>query len=120
MKPEQLAEALYRYAGEAAARNAISSLNRPAGRRPDPSLVRRSQWFLKLQPSDQELVAEVAHDAARCAIFGVLCILDGVRMIEDGPDRGALELYYVNGPDKVLLNDIRTTLLHEIAVPGSE
>ena len=50
------------------------------------------------------MLAETLKDAAEAAIFGFFCVLDGARFIEDGPEKGDFELYYVKGDDRVLLN----------------
>ena len=50
------------------------------------------------------MLAEALKDAAEGAIFGLLCVLDGVRVIEDAPDKGGFELYYVKVDKRVLLN----------------
>ncbi len=50
------------------------------------------------------MLIEALDDVAEGVIFGVLCVLDGVRAIESGPDKGELELYYVKDGTRVLLN----------------
>ena len=39
------------------------------------------------------------------AVFGFLCVLDGVRAIEDTEVKGQLKLYYEKENKSVLLND---------------
>jgi hypothetical protein len=52
-------------------------------------------------------------DAVNRAVFGFLCVIDGVRAIEHGADKGSLELRYVkNG--SVLLNPPDGKVLHEL------
>jgi hypothetical protein len=48
------------------------------------------------------------------ATFGALCIIDGVRAIEDGPDKGEYEIFYVKGGHRHLLNEPGGYLLHDI------
>ena len=99
---------------DAATEGSMSLLGRPPGRRPDPELVRLSQWFNALPEIDKGRVREVAALASHQATFGILAVLDGVRVIESGPDRGALELWYVKGTRSTLLNDPNGPLLHEL------
>jgi hypothetical protein len=66
-----------------------------------------------LNPEDQAMLAEALNDAAEGAIFGFFCILDGARAIEDGPEKGRFELFYVKGDEKVLLNP-RNDDLHDL------
>lgn len=44
-----------------------------------------SAWFNGLAPNDQLMVAEVVRDAAHAAVFHMLCILDGVSVVDDPP-----------------------------------
>ncbi len=63
------------------------------------------------------MVERAMRDAARGAVFGFFCVLDGVRAIE-GPGspgaKGSLELYYVSGSARELLNDSDKEYLHDI------
>jgi len=75
----------------------ITLLRNPPGRRPGRRLLRLSKWFQQLSPEDQSALAEALSNAAEVAIFGFFCVLDGVRSIESGPEKGSFELFYVNG-----------------------
>jgi hypothetical protein len=57
----------------------------PAGRRPQPRATALGHWFNQLRGADQQMVVECVRDAAHAAVFGFLCILDGVRVIDDPP-----------------------------------
>jgi len=114
MNAENFVDAVHSEAQEAAAEDVISLLEHPPGRRPDPKLVALSQWFNTLSEEDKQRVREVAAMASHAAIFGILAIMDGVRAIEDGADRGALELRYVKGNESTLLNDPNRPMLHDL------
>ncbi len=60
------------------------------------------------------MLIEVVNDAAEGAAFGFLCVLDGVRAIENGQLKGRLELHYVNGDRRVLLSDPDWEELHNL------
>ena len=79
----------------------IRSLKNPPGRRPSASLLRLSEWFHRFSPADQAMLLEALNDAAERAVFGFLCVLDGVRAIETGSEKGSLEIYYVNVDQRV-------------------
>ena len=88
----------------------------PPGRRPPPALLEQANWFRSLSHEDQRRVSEVAMIAANRAIFGFLCVLDGVRVIEDNEIKGDFELNYVkdgrkqlNGPDPPCCTSFSTT-----------
>jgi hypothetical protein len=82
----------------------IRAFRNPPGRRPSRRLLRLSKWFQQLSQENQEVLAEALNAAAEDAIFGFFCVLDGVRVIESGPEKGSFELFHVKGEQRVLLN----------------
>ena len=94
---------LKQVAGEAAVADVLSQLTRPAGRRPTPEVAARSDWFCGLSRTDKAQVEAVIAEAARAALFGVLCALDGSRAIVERDDGGALELRYRDNKQDTLL-----------------
>lgn len=99
---------------DAATQDVMSALDRPAGRRPDPRLVALSQSFNGLAESDRSRVREVAAMARHAATFGMLAILDGVRVIDSGSGRGTLELRHADDNQSVLLNNPDGPFLHDL------
>jgi len=91
-----------------------SVLSHPPGRKPVPELAALSAWFKQLPPEDQQNVLSVARLTSGYAVFGFLCVLDGVRTIENGPNKGTLELLYRRGDVDVRLNDNKGSALHEL------
>src|ERR1700693_5598289 len=77
----------------------IKSFKNPPGWRPNTRLLRLSTWFQGLSPGDQAMLAEALKLVAEDAIFGVFCVPDGVRFIEDGVEKGDFELFYVRGDE---------------------
>ncbi|QNM59049.1 hypothetical protein XHV734_0190 [Xanthomonas hortorum pv. vitians] len=67
-------------------------LKAPPGRRPAQSLVSLSGWYRGLDPADQANVAAALRIAADATLFGVLCVIDGVRIIEDQPTKSMFRL----------------------------
>ena len=91
----------------------LSTLQRPPGRRPPQSLRESSAWYNSLDDQQKQILSVVLQDAVDRAVFGVLCVLDGVRAIENDSEKGRLELRYVkNG--SVLLNPSQGEMLHEM------
>ena len=99
---------------DSAIEETMSLLQRPPGRRPAPSLASLSQWFNALPEADRQRVRDVAAMASHAAVFGFLLVLDGVRVLEGEPVKGAFELRYVKGEYNTLLNDPRQPPLHDI------
>jgi hypothetical protein len=101
MKIEDFVSAIEACVLNAAVESTVSMLRQPPGRRVDPVLAARSEWFSLLSDTDVEMVCAVIHEAASSAVFGFLVVLDGARVIDD--EKGTFELYYV-GREKNLLN----------------
>jgi hypothetical protein len=99
---------------DAAVTGTVSQLARPPGRKPDESLLGLSAWFNQLAPQDRNKLEQVIDLAANLAVFGFLCVLDGVRAIEDGPTKGTLQLHYCLDSEDIILNDDRGEMLHDL------
>ena len=114
MDSEEFIRALKIARSDSEGAGTIEALRRPPGRRPSAKLARLSKWFLQLSGENQQMLLELLNDFAENTIFGFLCVLDGVRAIENGPDQGALELYYVKRNVRVRLNDPSKEELHNL------
>src|SRR5947209_7768605 len=100
---------------DAAVAGTIQSLVSPPGRKARKSLVRLAEWYKELRVEDREMVAEALQEAAEMAVFEFFCLLDGVSVIEDTPDKGELELYFVkHNEERILLNDPVEDELHNL------
>lgn len=89
-------------------------LERPAGRKPEQSVVELSEWYYSLSDADREKLMEAVQHAVHASIFTFLCVLDGVSTIEDTQNKGELELHYVRDGVRILLNDREEECLHDI------
>ncbi len=115
MTPSDFIDALKSEVRDAAASDTISQIRTPSGRRPPEAIRKLSAWFNQLPEADQQAVAEVASMSAHSAVFGFLCVLDGARVIEEGEQRGELELNYVqDGQASVRLNPSSGDPLHDL------
>jgi streptomycin 6-kinase len=115
MNANEFVDAVRSVVRDAATEDVMSLLERPPGRRPSAELVALSQWFNGLDDAAKQRVREVAAVASHHATFGMLAVIDGVRVIEDEGDRGAVELRYVKGSEFTVLNDPASRpLLHDL------
>ena len=114
MNQEQFVEALRSEVLEASVAGVLGQLRQPAGRRPSEELRRLSAWFNALSDSDKVAVEDVARLVSHAAVFGLLCVLDGVRAIEDEPDQGSFLVVYRRGESEVPLNGPGQDLLHDL------
>ncbi|ULO09606.1 hypothetical protein H1230_13025 [Paenibacillus sp. 19GGS1-52] len=86
---------------------------KPAGRRPRQKHVELSNWFNQLSEENQLMVRRVLTEAVDSALFGLFAVIDGVRTIEDSSDKREVELYYVRGQVKKLINKPDDEDLHD-------
>jgi hypothetical protein len=90
-------------------------LQSPPGRRPAEDLQAQSRWYHSLDEEGKRILSSIVLRAVDHAVFGFLCVIDGVRVIEDKPDKGELELWYVGaGNERVLLNPPEGDFLHDL------
>jgi hypothetical protein len=74
-----------------------------------------SSWFNNLDLIEKEYVKQIVAESFSTALFGFFCVLDGVRVIEAGSNKGELKLYYSKGGENVLINNPETgDFLHDI------
>ena len=115
MTPDNFVNALKTEVRDTAALDTIAQIRTPSGRRPSDEIRNLSNWFNQLSETDQAAVGKVAAMTAHSAIFGFLCVLDGVRKIEDEGEEGEFELSYKgNGQEKIRLNPPVGDMLHDI------
>ena len=85
----------------------------PPVRRPTSDAISRSKWLNSLDEGERVHVESVVTEAVDSAIFGLLCVIDGVRAVEPPGPKGRFELWHI-GQDKVLLNGTDRAHLHDI------
>lgn len=71
-------------------------------------------WYQNLDALGKGMVKLLITNTTQTSIFGFLCVLDGVRAIEDTTDKGELQLYFVKDEEQTLLNDFSEDFLHDI------
>lgn len=101
MNSQQFVEAMEAHVRDAATESTISTLEAPPGRRPSQAVRERAAWYEGLLPQDQAHVRSVVSEAAGAAVFGLLTVLDGARIVDE--EKGRFELFYT-GRERTLLN----------------
>ena len=98
---------------DAAVEDTIDVLVQPPGRHPSPDLMKQAIWYASLTATDREILRGIVARAIDGGIFGFLCVVDGVRAVEDGPNKGDFTLSYVkegttqlNSPTGPMLHDL--------------
>lgn len=112
MNNETFIDALRHYVRDAAVEDVISKLKSPPGRRVLPQAKILSEWYNNLSEENSTNVDAIIALTAHEVLFGVLAVLDGVRVIDE--EKGQLELTYKTPSDRVMLNDPSEISLHEL------
>lgn len=94
MNPAEFVTAIEAAVAQAAVDDVLSLLNSPPGRRPSESLMKLSEFYKGLSSGEQAMIADVVKLSVDESVFGFLCVLEGVRAIENGPGKGELVLSY--------------------------
>ena len=97
-----------------AAQNEIRSILDPPGRKPDRSNDDIAVWLRSLQPAEQQLALRFAQLTGESVLFGVLCVLDGVRSIRESSSHGELQLAWNGDGETKVLNRADGEMLHDI------
>ncbi|MDH5392372.1 MAG: hypothetical protein OEY11_04200 [Gammaproteobacteria bacterium] len=92
----------------------IENLKEPPGRKPDPELLKNSEWYLSLDEKGKERVKSIISDSISETIFGFLSVLDGVRSISESGEENSLELHHKDKGKRTLLNDQSKEYLHDM------
>jgi hypothetical protein len=114
MNQEEFVEAIKITVLENSIEAVKSNLVNPPGKEPSKELVILSEWYNKLGDQNRSFVDKVISMTSDMATFGFLCVLDGVRAIEDSPDKGRLILTFTKDNKEVLLNDEDGEFLHDL------
>lgn len=78
------------------------------------SLKDLSDWYKSMDISEKKKIEQLIKLAGYHSMFGFLCILDGVRVIEDTIDKGEFELYFAKFGQKELINTETGPYLHDL------
>ena len=114
MNREEFVKAVKAETSDAAVTGTISWLQKPPGRKPALKKVELSKWFATLSNEDRIRIEEIIRESAELAVFAFFSLLDGMAFVDDGEDKGSLELYYVRADQRILLNDMTGECLHDI------
>ncbi|HEY9703085.1 MAG TPA: hypothetical protein V6C58_11600 [Allocoleopsis sp.] len=91
-----------------------TNLDNPPGKKPVYELVQLSEWFKSFDFENQDMILKLVRESVQTSVFGFLCVLDGVRAIEDNEIKGRLKLIYEKGHESILLNDLNKDYLHDL------
>jgi len=86
------------------------------GKLPSKEMKKMSAFFNALNESDKGMLKQIMIESVQSAIFGFFCVIDGVRAIEKGSEKGRLELWYKKEStnESLMLNSPESDFLHDI------
>lgn len=115
MTSEEFIDAIKLHVVGSAAKGVLKSLATPPGRSPSAESLAISPWYNGHSDQAKNYVAQVANNAAHAAVFGLLCVIDGVRVIESGEQKSEFRLLCIE-PDGTqrILNADDGEFLHDL------
>ena len=114
MTPKYFVEILKKVVQEQAVKDIIENLLDPPGKNPSQDLIKLGLFYSNLNKDEKALLIKILNEATEMTLFGLLSVLDGVRAIENGEEKGNLELWYRKGEETILINDIDEEFLHDL------
>lgn len=118
MKKEDFVKNIIKYLRVGTFQNIIDNLNDPPGRCPTEKSIVLSEYYKKMNEYDKSNIDKIIMDSVDEAIFGFLCILDGVRPLVENEKYGVLSLRYLQNDDIYYLNDLNDVMLHDLYKEG--
>lgn len=94
MNSEEFVKVVKLVVSDAATADVISVLDAPPGKKPAKELLDLSHFYNMQSADDKQRIDYIIRRSVDEAVFGFLCVLDGVRAIENGDDKGAISLLY--------------------------
>ena len=114
MDKEEFIKLIKSEVSESAIESIVENLIDPPGRKPSPELVAQSEFYKSLSSENQEVINKIVSEAVHEAVFGFLCVVDGVRSISKAGETSNLKLYHANNEQNTLLNTEQEEYLHDI------
>ncbi|MFB1118209.1 hypothetical protein RF240_05655 [Dickeya dadantii] len=103
MNAEQFVDVIRKVVTESSVKGIESILESPPGRKPRKDLLEMSAYYNERTDEEKEVINKIIRLSVDNAVFGFLCVLDGVRAIEDEEEKGTLSLIYKKD-EEVILN----------------
>lgn len=113
MDKQEFVDAIKIAVSESAVTGTFSALEKPPGKRPSAELIENAAWYSSLNDDEKKKCFGIVKGAVDQAVFGFLCVIDGVRAIESGGTKGRLQLLYVND-QTTILNSPDGEMLHDL------
>ncbi|WP_064792214.1 hypothetical protein [Shewanella woodyi] len=103
MNAKEFVDVIKKVVRDSSIKGVISLLKSPPGRKPKEELLEMSKFYNERTIDEKKIIQNIIELSVDNSVFGVLCVLDGVRAIEDEESKGQLTLTYEKD-EKVILN----------------
>ena len=84
MTAKYFVEILRKVVQQQAVKDILENLEEPLGRNPPEQLKKLSLFYKSLNSNQKSDLREILNEATEMTLFGLFCVLDGVRAIERG------------------------------------
>lgn len=116
MSPKYFVEITRKVVHEQAVNDVIETLLEPVGNKTSQENVQMSAFYGSLTEEQKGVFNRILLNTSEMTMYGLFCVLDGVRAVENGENKGSLELWYRNGEFTQLLNDPDDEFLHDLFI----
>ncbi len=114
MNGNEFVEAVKSHVRDVAVEDTIEFIKRPPGRKPRKKHVELSNWYNGLSEGDRNMVARMMEEAVDSSLFGLFCVIDGVRTIEESEEKTNFQLFGFKDDEQTLINNEDDESLHDI------
>ncbi|MGC4053824.1 MAG: hypothetical protein QM757_32210 [Paludibaculum sp.] len=111
MNKEEFVQLMFKI-GAGTIDSVVEKLEKPTGRQPYESAVRRSKWYVDLNDENKAMIREVIRVSVQVTMMSVLCEFDGVGEVAGDPEDGILEIRYKESGREILITDPEQEELH--------
>lgn len=107
---KQLAQSIARTSG-----GVLKYAQHPADRSVSAERKARASWLAEMEDESRRWVHQLVEEDVCTGVFGVLCMLDHVRFLEDHEGKGTFTLTYTTpSGEQTQINPGRGEMLHDL------
>ncbi|UXM94265.1 hypothetical protein N5853_09110 [Bartonella sp. HY329] len=114
MTSEEFIDAMKKYIETDSIEIVKENLQSPPGRYPSQKDVMMSQFYNSLSEEDRSKINTIIKEAVQTTFFEIFCVIDGVKFIEDSPEKGIFKLIFEKNGKQYLLNSSDDEFLHDL------
>ncbi|OEC49121.1 MULTISPECIES: hypothetical protein [unclassified Aeromonas] len=105
MRPEEFVNALKKVVTKSSVDGVESMLMSPPGRKPKKEILLASKFYNERTEEEKKIIMDIVKLSVDNGVFGFLCVLDGVRAVENEDSKGEFILIHRKQEDVILNED---------------